>query len=139
YTDISNYIPPRPLRTYAPPLTSDEDVTPRLAHTKGLYKHTKNKFIRTSYAKTVHERQQTTLQPLMSVNPYDILRPPDDLEMDEMDDITSSPTEARKARLPKRNLPPHPSLRPQINNYSHRRTQSTRNIEKQSNGNNTRQ
>ncbi|CAF1527610.1 unnamed protein product [Didymodactylos carnosus] len=75
----------------------------------------------------------------MSVNPYDILRPPDDFEMDEMDDITSSPTEARKARLPKRNSPPHPSLRPQINNDSHRRTQSTRNIEKQSNGNNTRQ
>ncbi|CAF4660626.1 unnamed protein product, partial [Didymodactylos carnosus] len=136
YTDISNYIPPRPLRTYAPPLTSSQDVAPRLAHTKGLYKHTKNKFIRTSYARTVHERQQTTLQPLMSINPYDILRPPDDIEMD---DITSSPTEARKARLPKRNSPPHPSLRPQINDYSHRRTQSTRNIEKQSDGNNTRQ
>ncbi|CAF1446287.1 unnamed protein product [Didymodactylos carnosus] len=103
------------------------------------YKHTKNKFIRTSYAKTVHERKQITLQPLMSVNPYDVLRPLDDFEMDEMDNITGPPTEARKARLPKRNSPPHRSLRPQINNYSHRRTQSTRNIEKQSNGNNTRQ
>ncbi|CAF1510722.1 unnamed protein product, partial [Didymodactylos carnosus] len=79
-------------------------------------------------------REEITLQPLMSVNPYDILRSPD-----EMDNITSPPTETRKARLPKRNLPLHPSLRPQINNYSNRRTQSAYNIEKQSNGNNTRQ
>ncbi|CAF1341453.1 unnamed protein product, partial [Didymodactylos carnosus] len=36
YTNISNYIPPRPLCTYAPPLTSNQDMAPRLAHTNGL-------------------------------------------------------------------------------------------------------